>query len=251
MLNRGGSAPVLTTGARVLGRGLRLDPRTKFVAMLAMAISVALAPCVDYEAALMVLAAAFGALLGRWRVSAAALVLYVAALVVAQLVPQLQDVALRTMLSSFTLLVRKSFACGLMAYATVATTHVGELMSMLATVGAPRVVTIPLAVALRYLPAVREDWGFIRDAMRMRGVSPSPLGLMRAPMRTIDCIYAPLLMSASRASDELAMAAVARGIENPARRGCYLHIEMRARDYVVLAPFLAAIVGALVRGAFA
>ena len=37
-------------------------------------------------------------------------------------------------------------------------------------------------------------------------------------MRTIDCIYVPLLMSASRAADELSMAAVARGIENPVAR---------------------------------
>lgn len=65
-------------------------------------------------------------------------------------------------------------------------------------------------------------------------------------MRTIDCIYAPLLMSASRASDELAMAAVARGIENPVQRTCYLHISMGVVDYVVLAAFLAAIAGTLV-----
>ena len=163
-----------------------------------------------------------------------------------QFVPQLKDVALRTMLFSFALLVRKVFACSLMAYATVATTHVNELMSVLAKVGAPRTVAIPVAVALRYLPAVREDWGYIRDAMRMRGVSPSPLGFMRAPMRTIDCIYAPLLMSASRASDELAMAAVARGIENPVQRTCYLHISMGVADYVVLSVFLVAMVGTLV-----
>ena len=158
----------------------------------------------------------------------------------------MDDVALRTMLASFSLLVRKVFACGLMAYATVATTHVNELMSALARMGVPRAVTIPLAVALRYVPAVREDWGFIKDAMRMRGISPSPVGFVRDPLRTVDCVYVPLLMSASRASDELSMAAVARGIENPVRRTCYLHIEMRAADYALLAVFLLGTVGALV-----
>ena len=238
--------PALTSEAQASVRGLRLDPRTKLIAMLAMAAAVALAPSVTYEAALTVLAVAFGTLLGRWRVSVAMLLLYAMMLAAVQFVPQLKDVALRTMLSSFALLVRKVFACSLMAYATVATTHVNELMSVLAKVGTPRAVAIPVAVALRYLPAVREDWGFIRDAMRMRGVLPSPLGFLRVPMRTIDCIYAPLLMSASRASDELAMAAVARGIENPAQRTCYLHISMGVVDYVVLAAFLAAIAGTLV-----
>ena len=162
------------------------------------------------------------------------LVLYVASVVVAQFVPYLGNVVLRTMLGSFLLLVRKSFACGLMAYVTVATTHANEFMSALARMSVPREVTIPLAVALRYVPAAREDWGFIRDAMRMRGVSPSPAGFVRAPLRTIDCIYVPLLMGASRAADELSMAAVARGIENPVRRSCYLHVEMGGADYLVL-----------------
>lgn len=225
---------------------MRLDPRTKLAAMAAMAVAVALAPNLSYEALLMGLAGLFGVLLGKGRVSAAMVALYVAFLFLAHFVVYVDDVALRTMLASFSLLVRKVFACGLMAYATVATTHVNELMSALARMGVPRAVTIPLAVALRYVPAVREDWGFIKDAMRMRGISPSPVGFVRDPLRTVDCVYVPLLMSASRASDELSMAAVARGIENPVRRTCYLHIEMRAADYALLAVFLLGTVGALV-----
>ncbi len=228
-----------------MGEARHLDPRTKLVALACMAASVALAPNMACELLLMALAASFGAALGKGGTSVLALALYAALLVGAQLTPLLGNVALRTLFASFLLLLRKVFACGLMAYATVSTTHVNELMGALARMGAPRSVTIPLAVALRYAPTIREDWGFIRDAMRMRGVSPSPLGFARAPMRTIDCIYVPLLMSASRTSDELAMAAVARGIENPARRTCYLHLEMRRLDFVLVAGFAAVTAGML------
>ena len=76
-------------------------------------------------------------------------------------------------------------------------------------------------------------------------ISPSPGGFVRDPLRTVDCVYVPLLMSASRASDELSMAAVARGIENPVRRTCYLHIEMR-RGLCPFAVFLLGTVGALI-----
>lgn len=230
-------------------RSAHLDPRTKLAAIAAMALAVALAPNAACELALMWLAFAFGCALGRGRASAAILILYMASVAAAQLVPALDSVALRTMLASFFLLVRKVFACGLMAYATVATTHANEFMSALARMNVPRAVTIPLAVALRYLPAVREDWGFIRDAMRMRGVSPSPAGFVRSPLRTIDCIYTPLLMSASRAADDLSMAAVARGIENPVARSCYLHIEMGGADYLVLMLCGCAVVCMLVVGA--
>ena len=103
MPGRENPVPALTSESRDSGRGLRLDPRTKLIAMLVMAAAVALAPSVTCEAVLMVLAAVFGVLLGRWRASVAMLLLYAMTLAAVQFVPQLKDVALRTMLSSFAL----------------------------------------------------------------------------------------------------------------------------------------------------
>ena len=174
------------------------------------------------------------------------LALYAAVIAAARLAPHLDGVAARTALASFLLLMRKVLACSLMAYATVATTRVGEFMSALARLRAPRGLTIPLAVALRYAPAVREDWAFIRDAMRMRGISPGPVSLLASPGRTVDCVYVPLLMSAGRVSDELSMAAIARGIDNPVARTCYLRIAMRPVDWLMLLLGLGAVAGAVV-----
>ena len=154
-------------------KGIRLDPRTKLAAIAAMAVAVTLAPNMICETALMGLALVFGVVLGRWKSSAVTLALYATIITAAQFVPHMGGIALRTLFSSFFLLIRKVFACGLMAYATMATTPVNELMGALVKIGTPRSVTIPLAVVVRYLPAVREDWGFIKTAMRMRGISPT------------------------------------------------------------------------------
>lgn len=228
------------------GRCVHLDPRTKLILIAAMATAVALAPSLAYEMLLMALAFGFGVMLGRPKASAVMLVLYAAAVAATQLVPYLDSVALRTAFGSFFLLMRKVFACALMAYATVTTTHVNELMSSLARVRAPRQLSIPLAVAMRYAPAVSEDWSFIRDAMRMRGISPGPASLLASPGRTVDCVYVPLLMSAGRVSDELSMAAIARGIDNPVARTCYLRIVMRPADWLMLLLGLGAVAGAVV-----
>ena len=64
-------------------------------------------------------------------------------------------------------------------------------------------------------PPIQEDWRFIKDAMRMRDVSPSPKGLLTHPAMTVECIYVPLMMAASKAADELSIASITRGIENP------------------------------------
>ena len=223
---------------------VHLDPRTKLALIAAMAVAVALAPNPSCEMVLMTAAFVFSAALGRIGVGAAMLVAYAAAIAVGDVLPYLDSVAARTTLGSFLMLVRKVLPCSLMAWATVTTTGVNELMSALARLRAPRGLTIPLAVTMRYAPAVREDWGFIRDAMRMRGISPGPVSLIKSPGRTVDCIYVPLLMSAGRVSDELSMAAIARGIDNPAVRTCYLHIAVRPADWVALALGVCAVAGA-------
>ena len=89
---------------------------------------------------------------------------------------------------------------------------------------------------LRYLPTIREDWRYIKDAMRLRDVSPTLWGFLKAPAMTVNCIYVPLLTAASRAADELTIASVTRGIENPKPRTCLVSIRMRAAD--LLAPVL-------------
>ena len=96
---------------------------------------------------------------------------------------------------------------------------------------------------LRYLPTIREDWHYIKDAMRLRDVSPTVLGFLKAPEMTVNCIYVPLLTAASKAADELSIASVTRGIENPRRRTCLVSIRMRTADWLVIllfAAFLAA-----------
>lgn len=230
---------------------MHLDPRTKLLSIAAMAVAVALAPSTSCEVALMCVASAFGVVVGVRRGSVVALVLGISAVVAARFVPDLDGVALRTALTAFLVLVRKMFACGLIAYATVRTTPVNEFMGALVKARAPRSLVVPLAVALRYLPVVREDWRAITTAMRMRGVSPSPAGFLRAPMRTIDCVYTPLLLGAGRVADELAVASIARGIENPVRRTCYLPIAMGGADYAVLAVLGATAVGSLALRALA
>ncbi|WP_249662531.1 energy-coupling factor transporter transmembrane component T, partial [Lysinibacillus fusiformis] len=71
---------------------------------------------------------------------------------------------------------------------------------------------------LRYFPSLQEDWRYIKDAMKLRGISPSIIGFLTKPMQTVECIYVPLMMAASKIADELSAVGIARGIENPKER---------------------------------
>lgn len=80
--------------------------------------------------------------------------------------------SLRTMFVVFLGLFHKVFACGMLAGLVVMTTRVNEFLSAMNRVHAPRQLVIPLVVLLRYVPTIQEDWCYIKDAMRMRDVSP-------------------------------------------------------------------------------
>ena len=74
----------------------------------------------------------------------------------------------------------------------------------------------------------------IKKAMKMRGLTPSLKGFLKAPAINIECVYVPLMMSGARRADELSAAAISRGIENPAKRTSYQLIGFKTADVVCI-----------------
>ena len=218
---------------------LRLDPRTKLFLLLLCVLSAMLAPNLYFQFAFAALLALLAALCGKWRYALRGIAAYgLICMFTVWCMGALRG-TWRAMFLAFLGLVHRVYACGMLAGLVIATTKVGEFLSAMARLHVPKKLTIPLAVMLRYLPAIREDWQFIKDAMRLRDVSPTIWGFLKAPAMTINCIYVPLLTAASKAADELSVASVTRGIENPARRSCLTEIRMRAADYLAMAAFVA------------
>ena len=78
-----------------------------------------------------------------------------------------------------------------------------------------------ISVTLRYFPAIREEVGYIRDAMKLRNIR----GLAR-----LEGTVVPLMVSATETADELSAAAVTRGIENPARKTSAISLRFSLLD---------------------
>jgi energy-coupling factor transport system permease protein len=218
-------------------KGVSFDPRVKLICLCLCVLSTVIAPSLLYELGLVALTAVFGALCGRIRYALIAVLGYAAfyALTVAALGNLTGP--LRTTLIAFLGLVHKVYPCGMLSGIIISTTKVNEFLSAMNRVHAPQKLVIPLAVMLRYIPSVREDWNYIKDAMKMRDVSPSLKGFVTHPGMTVDCIYVPLMMAASKTADELSIASMTRGIENPKNRTCLVRIKIRRADILFLCCF--------------
>ncbi len=221
----------------------RFDPRTKLALMLICVLCASLAPGLGFQIALVLLISLFAAICGMRRYALRGVLAYAVICLFTRWCMGALTGTWRTMFVAFLGLVHKVYACGMLAGVVIGTTKVGEFLSAMARLRCPKRLTIPVAVMLRYLPTIREDWHFIKDAMRLRDVSPSLWGFIKAPAMTVNCIYVPLLTAASKAADELSIASVTRGIENTKERTCLVEIHMAPPDWaaiLVLAAFLAA-----------
>lgn len=218
---------------------LYLDPRTKLFLILLCVLSAMFAPNLYFQFALVAVIGLLAALCGKWQYALRGILAY--ALICAFTVWCMGVITgtWRTMFVAFLGLIHKVYACGMLAGLVISTTKVGEFLSAMTRLHIPKKLTIPIAVMLRYLPTIREDWHYIKDAMRLRDVSPTLWGFLKAPAMTVNCIYVPLLTAASKATDELSIASVTRGIENPKPRTCLVKIQMRAADFLTVALFAA------------
>lgn len=218
---------------------MHLDPRTKLFLILLCVLSAVFAPNLYFQFVLVTFIGLLAAVNGKWRYALRGIFAYALICAFTVWCMGVLTGTWRTMFVAFLGLVHKVYACGMLAGLVISTTKVGEFLSAMARLHIPKKLTIPIAVMLRYLPTIREDWRFIKDAMRLRDVSPTLWGFLKAPAMTVNCIYVPLLTAASKAADELSITSVTRGIENPKPRTCLVSIRMQTGDILTLILFAA------------
>lgn len=143
-------------------KGIWLDPRTKILLLILCVISAMLSPSLEYELALVLLIAVLGCLCGRPRYALIAVIAYALIYALTLFILDSTSGTLQTMFIAFLGLVHKVYPCGMIAGIAISTTKVSEFLSSMDRIRAPKKVVIPLAVMLRYMPTIREDWRYIR-----------------------------------------------------------------------------------------
>lgn len=131
--------------------------------------------------------------------------------------------------SSFTIIVsyaRKIFPCLIVGTLILQKTPVQELMVALRKWRIPQCLIIPLSVTVRYFPAIKEEVGYIRDAMKLRDIHGA---------KKIECLLVPIMISATTTAEELSAAAVTRGIENPMPKTSMVVMKFGIQDFLCLA----------------
>lgn len=217
---------------------LHIDPRTKLLILILGNLTLICSGNLKEEFVLEVAILVFGLIQKKYKFITKMFVSYLVLLTLQFLGSKYLSGMINVMIVTFAVFIRKLMPCCMLGGIIVSTTRVNEFMAAMNKIHMPKTVVIPLTVMLRYFPMIKEDWHSIKDAMKMRGISPNLIRLIKKPAMTMECIYVPMMMSASKIADELSAAAVTRGIENPKPRTCMQTIRFTIWDYVCTAYFL-------------
>lgn len=127
--------------------------------------------------------------------------------------------------SIFVNYTRKIFPCIMIGIFIVKTTTMKKIVLALRKMHVSEKFIIPVSVTIRYFPAIIEEIRNIKDAMKLRKI---PI------LQKIECMIIPLMISAINIADELAAAAVTRGIENPCKKTSLEELHFRPFDFICL-----------------
>ena len=93
-------------------------------------------------------------------------------------------------------------------------TSMSYVISAMQTMKFPNAVAIPFIVILRYMPTLREDYGYLKDSLKIRGIRTSGIEFFIHPIRSLEFMIVPILFRSIRVAEELSTSVLLRGIEN-------------------------------------
>lgn len=135
---------------------------------------------------------------------------------------------------TITRLLRKYLPIFVTAIFVIRTTTVSEFVAAFNKIRISEKIIIPFSVMFRFFPTIGEEWNNIQNAMKFRGIQLNFKTVILKPIKTLEYILVPLLMSSLRISNDLSAASLSRGLGGQKQRTYIKQINFGFFDYIVL-----------------
>ncbi len=110
----------------------------------------------------------------------------------------------------------------------------GKLIAVFQKCSLPQSIVLILIVIIRFIPTISGEFKTIREAMKVRRINGSLFRLIAHPLQTMEYAVVPLIFRSIKIGDELAAAAIVRGIEKPTKKHSYYSISLGKVDIMIL-----------------
>ncbi len=205
---------------------LKLDPRTCLILLVIANVVIFIQNSAVIEIVWIGLLLVLLCICGAARSAAKLAGVFAGCMILQYIIFPIAPKAIVSIFFIFISYARKAMPCLIVGTLIMKTVSVRELTAALLKWKVPYSFIISLSVSIRYFPAIKEEIGYIRDAMKLRNIKFAD---------KFECMIVPIMMSAAATSDELSAAAVTRGIENPCEKTSIIDIKYGIADYICIA----------------
>ena len=215
-----------------INAGVKLDPRTKMIVLLAINIPAFTAN----EWYVLALSALIPLSLLFFRkgylITCVYAILYTLALLADAFLVDTTTGALNIIITLISGVLCRMMPGIIMGYVLLTTTTVSEFVASMERMHVSKQIIIPCSVMFRFLPTIKEESSAITDAMKMRGIS---LGKTKGNIITLmEYRLVPFMISCVKIGDELSSAALTRGLGSEIKRTNICKIGFFMADYIYL-----------------
>ncbi len=166
------------------------------------------------------------------------LVLVMGAFLLQILLENLEIPALGTLVIAILYVLQRFMLFAMLGASVSKTLTIGEIICTMEKLKIPRQIVIPIAVTLRFVPTIRQEFGYIKDCMRIRGIECGFIESMIHPIVWIEYLLVPILMRSFKIADELSAAAMVRGIECQGEKTLLYDFKWNALSTIILIAFV-------------
>ncbi len=128
----------------------------------------------------------------------------------------------------------------------VVTTNPSEFAASLNRIGISYNIGYAVAIALRYIPDVQDDFHKIKNAQEARGIEMSGKAKLTQRIRSVAAIIFPLIFTSVERIDTVSNAMGLRGFGKYKKRTWYMGRKLKRNDYITLTAVLLFMAAALI-----
>ncbi len=170
---------------------------------------------------------------GAYKVCGVYTAVYVTAALLMASVERVENTSLMLMIVSLSYFVQKLIVLLMMGSFFARMTSIPYALAAMQRLRVPDTAAVPVLVALRFFPTLREDYRNLKNSLRIRRISVSLPQFIIHPVRMVEYLLVPILMKSVRVSDELAASALLRGFEHMREQTILYPLKLKTADYIV------------------
>lgn len=129
-------------------------------------------------------------------------------------------------------LIQKLIVLIIMGTFLMRSISVSYALSAMQTMKVPDAILIPFTVAMRFFPTIMQEQRSLKESLKIRKISVSPLQFLIHPVRTSEYMIVPILIRSLKTADELAASALVRGIESDCKKTILYPLKFKSVDYI-------------------